>query len=187
MAEGLDNAADRHEGVLPPAGEVRWLTPQMCRIHLGSHGALHVTVIGERIYGGVYAVYAFPVAHRTRYICLMHTVGEGEDLEVGIIRDLDEFPAEQAELVRQALRRRYFIHTVTQIEHIRFRFGLLEMEVQTDKGPAKFLMRWKVDRAVDYGQKGKVLIDVNENRYLIPDVEALPPRERRDFQRYIYW
>jgi len=40
---------------------------------------------------------------------------------------------------------------------------------------------------VDYGQRGKVLIDVNDNRYLIPDVEAMPPKERTDFTRFIYW
>jgi hypothetical protein len=48
-------------------------------------------------------------------------------------------------------------------------------------------MRWAQDRAVDYGQKGKVLIDVNDNRYLIPDVEAMPVKERTDFTRFIYW
>jgi hypothetical protein len=61
------------------------------------------------------------------------------------------------------------------------------MDVQTDKGPVEFLMRWQHDRALDYGREGKILLDVNENRYLIPDVAALTPRERSDFQRYIYW
>ena len=51
----------------------------------------------------------------------------------------------------------------------------------------KFFMRWSQDRAVDYGQRGKVLIDVDDNRYLIPNLDALTPHERNAFQRYIYW
>jgi hypothetical protein len=48
-------------------------------------------------------------------------------------------------------------------------------------------MRWAQDRAVDFGQNGKVLIDVDDNRYLLQDLDALSPRERADFQRFIYW
>ena len=34
--------------------QIRFLTPENCRIHLGNLGALHVTVMNEGIYGGVY-------------------------------------------------------------------------------------------------------------------------------------
>ena len=37
------------------------------------------------------------------------------------------------------------------------------------------------------GGRGKILIDVDDNRYLIPDLDALDPKQRSDFQRYIYW
>jgi hypothetical protein len=39
----------------------------------------------------------------------------------------------------------------------------------------------------DFGQHGKILVDLEENRYLLPDVEQLPDVERDLFQRYIYW
>lgn len=167
--------------------QVRYLRPDMCRIHLGSHGALHVTVGDERIYGGVYAVYAFPVGHPDEYISLVHSGGEGDEREIGIIRDLTSFPAEQANLVRQALRRRYFIHTVRRIRRIGWKSGFVAIDADTDKGDANILMRHERSRAVDYGRRGKVLIDVDLNRYLIPDVDRLSTRERRDFTRFIYW
>ncbi len=172
----------------PPKTEtqVRFLTPNMCRIHLGNLGALHVTVLNEGIYGGVYAAYAFPVAHPNGYISLLYTAGE-KDFEIGLIRNLDEFPADAADLVRKALRRRYFVHIVKRIVNIGWKYGLIAMDVETDKGPASFFMRWSSDRAVDYGQRGKVLMDLDNNRYLIPDVEALDEDERAEFQRYIYW
>jgi len=165
---------------------IRFLTPDMCRIHLGTHEALHVTVLNERIYGGVYAAYAFPVAHPNEYISLIHT-GEEEEVEIGVIRDLDEFPADAVTLVRQALTRRYFVHTITRLNHIGWKYGFINIEADTDKGAVNFLMPWRHDRAFDYGRRGKVLIDVDENRYLIPDLDALTQGERTQFQRYIYW
>ena len=143
--------------------------------------------MGGRGAGGVYAAYAFPVAYPEGYISLIHKVKEGDDVEIGLIRDLKDFPQADANLVREALRRRYFIHSITRIRKIGWEFGFIAMEVDTDKGPARFLMRWSTDRAVDYGRRGKVLIDVDDNRYLIPDIDSLPPGERSDFQRYIYW
>jgi hypothetical protein len=166
--------------------EIRFLTPDMCRIHLGTHDALHVTVKNERIYGGVYAAYAFPVRHPEAYISLLHTTSD-EEIEIGIIRDLSAFPEADAMLVRQALERRYFVHTITHIHHVGWKYGFVFLDVETDKGHAEFLMPWRHDRAFDYGSRGKVLIDVDDNRYLIPDLDSLATRERDEFQRYIYW
>jgi hypothetical protein len=89
--------------------------------------------------------------------------------------------------VRQALARRYFIHVITRINGLGWRYGLVAFDVETDKGPVSFFMRWSQDRAVDYGRHGKVIIDLERNRYLIPDLGKLSPRERDEFQRYIYW
>ena len=171
----------------PPQTEVRFLKPDMCTIHLGTFSTLHVTVKNEAIYGGVYAAYAFPVLHSNQFISLLQRMPEGEDQEVGIIRSLDDFPKEQADLVRRALARRYFIHTITHIREVGLKFGFISLDVETDKGPVDFLMKWQGDRAVDYGERGKVLIDVNGNRYLIPDLDALTAKERNEFTRYIYW
>lgn len=184
MANGRNGNGKLHP---PVATVLRYLTPDTCTVHLGSYDTLHVTVEGDGTYGGVFTAYAFPVAHRDRYISLLWTSEEGEDLEIGIIRDLGEFPDDQADLIREALRRRYFIHTITKIHHVGWKYGFVAMDVETDKGPVSFMMRWRTHQAVSYGQRGKVLIDVNRNRYLIPDLDELSPRERKDFTRIIYW
>ena len=182
-----DEKSSGNAGPQADPTRVRYLSPDMCKIHLGSHGALHATIKGERIYGGVYAAYAFPVAYSDRFISLIHSGGDGDEREIGIIPDLNEFPEDQARLVRQALDRRYFIHKILRIHKIGWKYGLVRADVETDKGRIEFLMRWKHDRAVDYGRRGKVLIDIDENRYLIPDLEQFSPRERKDFLRIIYW
>jgi hypothetical protein len=32
-----------------------------------------------------------------------------------------------------------------------------------------------------------MLLDLDDNRFLVPDVQALPANERELFQRYVYW
>jgi len=187
MMQPLDTNQTHTEVNEPEPTQIRFLMPDMCVIHLGSHGALHVTVKNERIYGGVFAAYAFPVAYPEGYISLIHSIGEGKDKEIGLIRDLNEWPKEQSDLVRAALKRRYFIHTIQRINHIGWKYGYISLDVETDKGPVSFMMSWQYDRAVDYGRGGKTLIDVDENRYLIPDVSKLSPREKSEFTRIIYW
>jgi len=182
-----DNSEDKAGATAIDRTRARYLTPDVCRIHVGKHGVLSVTVKDEKTYGGVYAAYAFPVVHTNKYISLMQSSGEGEDLEIGIIRDLDDFFWDQAALVREALARRYFIHTITKINDIGLDHGLVALDAETDKGRVKCLVQWKGDRAVDFGRSGKLLIDVDGNRYAIPNVDELPPGERSAFTRLIYW
>jgi len=182
-----DKNTDKAGGPAIDRTRTRYLTPDICRIHVGKHGALSVTVKGEKTYGGVYAAYAFPVVHTNKFISLMQSIGEGEDLEIGIIRDLNEFFWDQVALIREALARRYFIHTITKINDMGLDHGLIALDAETDKGRVKCLVQWKGDRAVDYGRRGKLLIDVDGNRYAIPDVEELSPGERSAFTRLIYW
>jgi ATP-binding cassette, subfamily B, bacterial len=48
-------------------------------------------------------------------------------------------------------------------------------------------MRWQGDKAHNFGTNGRMLIDSDENRYLIPDLQKLSETERRLFLRFIYW
>jgi hypothetical protein len=109
---------------------------------------------GEGIYGGIYTAYAFPVAYPNGFISIVQTAGD-QDTEVGVIRDLSDFPESDAALVRQALNRRYFVHTVARLKSIEMKYNMLFLEVSTDKGDISFFMRWAQDRAVDFGQNGR--------------------------------
>ena len=67
------------------------------------------------------------------------------------------------------------------------RGNFITLEAETDLGPAVFSLRAQPDRAQDFGARGKILLDTDDNRYLVPDIEALPERDRRLFRRYVYW
>jgi hypothetical protein len=135
----------------------------------------------------VHAELLFPVWHPERYISLRHTNSDGQDVEVGILRDLPDWPDQTQTLIRQSLKRRYFFHIITRIHEVAWKWGFIGLDVDTDKGRRQFLLRWQGDRAVAFGRSGKMLLDVDDNRYLIPDVQALAPKERSTFLRFIYW
>jgi ATP-binding cassette, subfamily B, bacterial len=164
----------------------------MVHIHIGDHNALHVTVSDgadsrRRTYGGVYALRCMPVKHPRQYISLRYLDSEKRETEVGLIQRLDEWPSEVQELIQQSLLKRYFVHTITAIHEVSHFQGYLNFDVETDLGPLQFIMRWQGDKAQDYGVGGKMLLDTEENRYLIRDISALPQRDRSVFQRWIYW
>jgi hypothetical protein len=163
------------------------LTPETTTVFEGIFSLLHCAVKNDALYRGVFAVRMFPVRHPDRYISLHYTDTQDKDREIGMIEDLTVFPREQQALVRSSLAAHYYEQEVRRISGIRHEFGLLFFEVETQRGSEEFAMPWRGDRAEDYGEKGKVLLDALDNRYIISDVEVLPPPDRQRFASYIYW
>jgi len=171
----------------PPETGVRRLTPENCKIFEGTFSLLHCAVKGDTLYRGVFAVRMFPITHPDRYISLRYTDLDDKTKEVGIIEDLERFPPDQQTLVRASLAKQYHEQIISRIYGIKCEYGLLFFDVETQRGREEFMMPWRYDRAEDYGDRGKVLLDALDNRYIIPDVMALPAADRNRFTSYIYW
>ncbi|MBI2193546.1 MAG: DUF1854 domain-containing protein [Planctomycetes bacterium] len=169
---------------------VTYLTPDSTEIYKGTFSLMHVAIRGpeSNLFRGVFAVRAFPVSQPNRFISLRYVdVLDNKEHEIGVIEDLSVFSTEAQKVVRDALRKQYYEAEITRILAIRWQFNLLFFEVETTLGRQEFMMRWSYDRAQSFGDDGKVLLDVFENRYVIPDVSKLPQADSETFQRYIYW
>lgn len=165
----------------------RWLLPGDVEICAGARGTMTVILADDKVHRGVFAVNLFPATNPEDYISLRVWTRDGEQQEVGIVRNLKEWPAEAQRLVRSALDRRYFLQTITGIDSLHVELGHLHGEVRTPHGPKRFTMRWSQSQVQDFGERGKMLLDLDDNRFLVPDVQTLPPKERELFQRYVYW
>jgi ATP-binding cassette subfamily B protein len=165
---------------------LRWLTPEETRLQRGERDTLQAAV-GAALYDGLFAVRALPASFPDRFISLRYADEEGQEHEVGIISNLADWPDEDRALLEQTLARRYFVRVITAIDHIEAKYGLLTFQVQTDRGPVCFTMRHSHSQAQEHGDNGKLLLDVDDNRYLVPDVDALPRRQHLLFRRYVYW
>lgn len=166
---------------------VRRLTPDMATLFEGTFSVLHCSVKGDGLYRGVFAIRMFPVRHPDRYVSLHYTDSSDKDREIGVIEDLCIFPEAQQELVRRDLAAHYCEQTIRRVYRVRYDYGLLFFNVETQRGHEEFVMPWRGDRAQKYGERGKVLLDALDNRYIIPDVEELPATDRKRFTSFIYW
>jgi hypothetical protein len=169
---------------------VKYLDPAITEIFHGSFGMMHVAIRGAEpaLFRGVFAVRAFPVSHPDRFISLRYVDPlDNREHEIGVINDLGEFPAAARQMILDSLAKHYYEAEIREIHGIKWEFNLLFFDVETDRGRQQFMMRWSYDRAPSYGEQGKVLLDVFENRYLIRSVEGLSRQDRELLQRWIYW
>jgi hypothetical protein len=161
--------------------------PDDAQICAGPRETVTVVLSDDRVYRGVFAVNLFPATNPSDLISLRVWTREGEQEEIGILRRLKDWPIESQMLVRHALDRRYFLQTIDGVESIRLELGHLHCDVRTPHGPKRFTMRWSQSQVQDFGDRGKMLLDLDDNRFLVPDVDALPAKERELFQRFVYW
>jgi len=167
---------------------VRLLTPENATIFEGTFSLMHCAVKNDTLYRGVYAVLMFPIRYTDRFVSLRYTDVEDKDKEIGIIDELGAFPEEVRKIVRDTLVKHYYEQTILRIYSVENQFGLLFFDVETQQlGRRQFVMPWRGDRAEDFGPNGKALLDAFDNRYIIPDLAALPTTDRNAFTSYIYW
>jgi ATP-binding cassette, subfamily B, bacterial len=172
--EALNGSRERSADFAP-----RWLTPDRARIFRCARAELCVEVDG-RTCVGVAAALAFPTRPGT-YVCL------SDETEIGIIRDISEWSTESRALIEEAVSRRYHLNAVETIDRIELSVGLLTLDVGTESGRKRFVMRSNQASVHDYGRNGKILTDVDDNLWLIRNLDDLPKGQRSMFQRFVYW
>jgi hypothetical protein len=104
-----------------------------------------------------------------------------------MIRSLAEWSAADRAVVQAALARRSLIREIRRIHDVALAHGYLDFDVETDVGRRQFTARWTQSQAVDFGAEGKMLIDADENRWVVPRIDALPKPDREKFLHYVYW
>lgn len=166
---------------------VTLLTPENTHIFIGRLGSVHCIINNEDAYANVHCLLTFPIQYPHNFISVCHTDDDGKEEEIGVIIQVEDFPPEIQEIIRKSLTQHYFEQRISRIYDIRLEYGLLFFEVETNKGRRTFSMRWQQGKALEYGKTGKVLIDTFENRYVIPNLKALPSADHNRLVRFIYW
>jgi ATP-binding cassette subfamily B protein len=182
-----ENESAAETDVDPASFAPVWLEPDTAKFRAGPFDALEVELPDGTVHRSAFAVRCFPATRPDDFISLLTWDREGHERELGVVRHLDRWSPREQKLLRAALARRYYLRRITGIDDIKAEYGYLRLAAQTDQGPAQFTMRWNQSAAQDFGTRGKVLLDLEDNRFLVPDTEALPPRQRELLQRYVYW
>ncbi len=164
-----------------------WLDPARHYFQTGSYDELELWRDDERLATGLFVVRTFPASHPQQYLSVRGWNEAGDEIELGMLRDLEEWPDESAKVLLQALERRYLLREIRRIHSIDLRAGYLDFDVETAAGREKFALRWTQSQAIDFGENGKLLIDTEENRYLVSDLSKLPKAQSEKFMQYVYW
>jgi hypothetical protein len=145
------------------------------------------TLADGTTHAGVSAVLLFPISHPRKLVSLRYIDSTDKEQEIGIVEDLASLSEQEQSLVEESLVRQYHEQVIQRVLQVKHQFGQLFFKVVTQRGVEDFVMPWRQDRAEDWGENGKVLLDSLNNRYLIPDIDTLSNAEKRAFKTYVYW
>lgn len=167
--------------------ELNWLSPSDHAFRRGEFGQLELWRDEEKLGSGIFILRTFPASHPSEYLSVRGWNSEGDEIELGMIRNLADWDSDGRAEISEALERRYLLREIESINTVSLKFGFVDFDVQTNSGNAKFSMRWTQSQAIDFGENGKLIIDTEENRYLVRDIAALSPADQEKFLQYVYW
>jgi Domain of unknown function (DUF1854) len=135
---------------------------------------LRLTLGEEKSYLTVKPVWAAPLSRPQAYLALLD--GKGE--EIVMISDPSALPPESAEAVQRELRQRDLTATVTAIRHAKQEYGATYWTAMTDRGEREFVTQNLQENALWFSDSHLLLLDVDGNRFEIPDINTLDARSR---------
>ncbi len=182
-----DTGPEPSAGASPNRQRLKWLDPEIDSFRRGELGELELWSDGQCQASGLFVVRTFPASQPIHYLSVRGWNADGDEIEYGMLRDLNDWPSDSAKVVLELLERRYLLREIRRIHSLSLRAGYLDFDVETDAGREKFAVRWTQSQAVDFGEEGKLLIDTEENRYLVRDLTQLPKAQAEKFQQYVYW
>ena len=143
-------------------------------------GQFTVVDAAGRRHDNIEPIRAFPISDPEHWISLCDPNGK----EVVQVRDLNELPVEQRELLLSELTRREFVPVIRRIESISSLAEPCEWFVETDRGPTSFVLN-SDEHVRKLGQDRALILDSNGLRYLVPDAKQLDAHSHRLLSRYL--
>lgn len=133
-------------------------------------------------YDRVRIVRLFPFSDANRYLSVREY---DSGREIGIIEDLDKIPEGSAKAIEHQLMLSYFTPVISKIYKIKDEYGYAYFHVLTDKGECRFAINMGSNAVSKLSDTRLIIMDVDENRFEIRDVEALSQKERRMLDMFL--
>lgn len=130
---------------------------------------LRLTIADDRSYTRVKIVRAAPLSHPQRYICVL----DAKDEEICMFPDLKDVDEQMRQIMEEELDRRYLTSTIERVDTVRNEFGTSYWEVSTNRGEREFVVQNAAENAQWLGEHRLLLVDVDGNRFEIPDLNQL--------------
>lgn len=151
------------------------IDPKDLNIFFAPKDRLRMTVGSDRSYPSVKPVWAAPQSHPNKYLGLL----DGKDSEIITIAEPTTLPPESLANVTEELARRYLTAEIVRIDSAKVEFGATYWHVTTNRGETDFVTQSLQENAVWISTKHLLLIDVDGNRFEVPDVDALDAKSKK--------
>ncbi len=161
---------------------IRYLNRSNAKFEATNTGFLSLRV-GEEYYPRVAVVRMFPFLHKDELISIRTT--DERSKEIGIIEKFSDVDEETVKLLQDQLTLRYFTPIITRIHQIKDEYGYAYWTVDTDHGPCRFTIQMGGNGIVHLSDTRILIIDIDENRFEIPDIDRLTMKERKKLDLFL--
>lgn len=164
--------------------EVYWekapITGDSARFFLSDTGLLMVC-LDDGTETRAFLSRAFPFKTEDEYICVKNS----DEEELGMIRTLGDFPKEQATLLREELRKKYFAPKIRRILRLNERYGASYWVCDTDMGELKFTVQNTYRSLIRAGEDRLFVVDHDGCRYEIESLSAFDKKSYSKIELYL--
>lgn len=135
-------------------------------------------------YENVNIIRTFPFTEPFCYLSVRKS--EGKKNEIGIINNLNkDFDEETVAIISKQLNVRYFMPTIEHITSVKEENRFVVFKVKTNHGNMEFSIQSNGNH-FSYLSDTRILItDLEGNRYEIPDIEKLSPKDLKKLDLYL--
>ena len=155
-----------------------WLTPENATFTVKNQ-LLYIGYNGEE--KRAFLCRQFPFEYLWEFISVL----DDEQNEIGIIRCVEDFDEPAKGLLLCELERRYYAPVIQSIQSVKERYGFSYWKVTTEEGSVAFTLHDTFRSLIRAGETRVILLDVNGNRFEIPNVEALDRKSYKKIELYL--
>ena len=139
----------------------------------------------EKIAERIFLSRAFPFDMPYEYISVL----DKDKKEIGFIRSLDDFDEADKALLVHELETKYYTPVIKKIISIKERYGFSYWKCECEFGEKSFTLQDTFRSIIKAhnadGTERAYILDVDGNRYEIPDVEALDRQSYKKIELYL--
>lgn len=169
---------DNHEQ--SSLAEIQYITPNEVSF-VPTQGGFVGMQKGEAYIPRVFFYRCFPHSMPDEWI----SVRDVEGNELGMIQKLTDFNERVQELLQEQIRLRYFAPEILKIIDVKEEFGNVYWDVETSAGACRFTSGnggWAIVRINEFQV---LVIDIDGNRFEIPDLRKLPATTLKKMEQFI--
>lgn len=123
----------------------------------------------------------FPFDHPWSYISVLST----DNMELAFMQSVDLFDGEEKEIIVRELERKYYTPSIKKILSVKDRFGFSYWNVETESGKVTFTLQDTFKSISRAGDKKLFFSDVDGNRFVIEDIDALDRKSHKKIELYL--